>query len=227
MKYIDKYNCLLEGKDGSGDALWRTSLAWIAYPSAVWPEEGMRECFKSKYKRHPEWKIDDCSRDQIIMAIVASRINMRFGSLSPSFQPKIKYRISKKFTMGDSWLWYKALDGHQIAGWLFKAWSILAVWTYPQYSVHLWSWQIYTLPGKHPLMNFIGKLMCDRNNFLIRKLHGAEVTDLNIHWYKPMNDLRWQRRLGKPPRGVVLFETPNEDYKLDKDLLIQLCNESE
>ena len=217
-RYIDKYNCLLEDnhteEQGMGDALWRTSLAAIAYPDKEWPREGIVNCLKSKFKRHPEWEIDDCSRDQMIMAIVATYLLSGERNLYG-----FPYHISKKFTWFGSYSWYLGMCGERVAEEWFKFISFLTIWTQPAYARHLLAWQLYTLPNDALVLNWIGRLLADRNNFLVRLLHGGKVTENDIHWYQPMNDFRWQRSLCKPPKGVVLFGTPDEQYPIDKDVL--------
>lgn len=109
-----------DGDYGKGDALWRTSLSYIAYKAPML-KDGILSCFrkfkminKKKYlyqgsRCFDRYCEDDVSRDQIIMAISALKINGDHDELK-EIGKHLPYRLSRRFVMGPTmWLWIKYL----------------------------------------------------------------------------------------------------------------------
>ena len=105
-RFIDEYGCLLQQNRhgtcvecGRGDALWRTSLAFIAYKDKQF-YKGMMTCIDenlplgtpNSIKRHPTADRKDTSRDQAIMLLVALFLKGD-GSECKELANKLKYRI--------------------------------------------------------------------------------------------------------------------------------------
>lgn len=67
---------------------------------------------------------------------------------------------------------------------------------YPSYALHLFAWQLYSLPW-NPL-KWLLKLACrpsvHKSNYLMKMLFGAKVLFNDIEEYRPMCGLRWQVR---------------------------------
>jgi len=211
MKYIDNSGMMMETgypDNGEGDALWRTSLAFICYPHLKDLLLGIHRCTVGEMLRHPETKRRDTSRDQVVMAIVAFHVN-------GYTLPVVKYRISDKFTMSDSWLWYKSIRDSRKAI-LWRIISFFTPWFMPAYALHIWSWMVYCIPNT-PVLNWIGLLLCG-DNLLLRQLHGAEV---EIQ-YTPHNDFYWQRNNRGPVKQSDLKETPEERYPIDLIILYRV-----
>lgn len=111
-----------DGDNGKGDALWRTSISYIAYKNKSL-KEGILSCFRkfsminhTKYwyqgarcfNRHCE---DDVSRDQTILALSALKINGDAEELN-EIANHLPYRLSRRFVMGPTmWFWIKAITG--------------------------------------------------------------------------------------------------------------------
>lgn len=220
MKYIDSHGCMLESgnaDEGKGDALWRTSLAFICYP---WKQDlylGVHRCLTRPPRRHPTLPKGECSRDQILMAIVALEIT---GYLLPEYE----YRFCPDVTMRDVWLWYKGIKGSSICRLLWRFIAFFTVWFMPGYAVHLWAWQVYTLPGKKPILSRIGRLVSHKDNKLISLLMGKKV---NVEDYIPHNDFMWQRNNRGSVKMSDLIETPDEKYPIDLDILKVICQKQE
>jgi hypothetical protein len=108
-------------KIGQGDALWRTSLAYIAWNN---PElkEGILRCFRKVRGGHHFKKDfyqamrctgrrgeDDVSRDHVCMALTSLSLNNDTKELN-ELASKIPYRISRRMKMTpDFWCWVKSL----------------------------------------------------------------------------------------------------------------------
>lgn len=104
---------------GQGDALWRTSLAYITWQD---PEmkEGILGCFRKfggnyHFKKEMyqasratgRYGEDDVSRDQVTMALAALHVNKDYVNLE-EIASKLPYRLSRKFKMTpDMWAWVK------------------------------------------------------------------------------------------------------------------------
>jgi hypothetical protein len=219
VKYVDLTYCLLEDgydDDGKGDALWRTSLAWIAYPEEKWPYVGIDNCRPggTTFLRHPRTARKDTSRDQVNMCVIAYKINQ--DRVIP-----VPFRISEKFTMFGAWSWYKALKGMYAQRVWFKIISFATVWFNPDYSRHILAWQLFVMPGRSPLLNWILRKL-HPNNLLIRLLCGGKVSNDEIDAYRPHRDFYWQRGRRGPVRMEDLPETPGETYPIDKAILYRI-----
>lgn len=114
---------------GKGDALWRTSMAFMAYSESDCAQlifNSIKSCFreftminkKRKYaqcSRAPQrYREDDVSRDQLIMALAALRIGGMDYPPAETFLndliPKLSFRISRRFIMTPTlWFWIKGL----------------------------------------------------------------------------------------------------------------------
>lgn len=98
-----------------GDALWRTSLAYIAYPTQKEIKEGILSCFVKGsdgfYQAHRATGkgADTVSRDQVLMALVALKVNGDIEELR-DIASHLRFKLSKehKFTLG-LWVWTKWL----------------------------------------------------------------------------------------------------------------------
>lgn len=112
-----------DGDNGMGDALWRTSVSYIAYKDNIL-RDAIISCFrkftminrKNKYwyqgsrafDRHCE---DDVSRDQTILALTSLKINGDDEVLN-EIANHLPYKLSRRFSMGPTlWIWIKAITG--------------------------------------------------------------------------------------------------------------------
>ena len=225
MRKIDEYGMMKEDYADEGDDLWRTAIAFIAYLLNRDLYDGIKLCAyldsDGMILRHPTTTRRDTSRDAVVMMTVALLLNC-----CPLI--KLKYRISDAHTMRDSWLWWIAVSKRDIrgrmCGWIFKLISLFAVPFQPAYSQHIWSWMIYTLPGWHPVMHVMGLLIAGERNLLLRLLHGGCVSTEEIDAYIPKNDFYWQR---DGTENVIIYDTPNEPYPIDKDILYTIKKRNE
>ena len=108
-------------KIGQGDALWRTSLAYIAWGDDE-IKEGILGCFRKVKGGHHFKKDfyqamrctgrigeDDVSRDHICMAFTSLAFNTDTEELN-ELASKLPYKISRKMSMTpDFWCWVKSL----------------------------------------------------------------------------------------------------------------------
>lgn len=106
---------------GKGDALWRTSLAYITYGD---PElkQGIINCFRKftminypkKYwyqasRCSNRYREDDVSRDQVILALAALYIRHDFVELK-DIADHLPFKLSRRFNMTlTMWVWMKYL----------------------------------------------------------------------------------------------------------------------
>ena len=104
---------------GEGDALWRTSLAYITWQDAE-IKEGILGCFRKfggnyHFKKEMyqvarsanRYGEDDVSRDQVTMAFAALHTNGDHEELA-EFASKTPYKLSRRFKMTpDMWAWVK------------------------------------------------------------------------------------------------------------------------
>ena len=118
----DKYGMMLGDGKGQPDALWRTSLAYIAYPRDSRPLEGIRACIKQPTEtngilRHPESEEKNTSRDAIIMLMTALAINQpELACASAGMLPR---RISDRYRHSpSSWAFIKMLQHNRTGRWL-------------------------------------------------------------------------------------------------------------
>ena len=120
--FVDNNNMMLtkpyywdtNNDNHKGDALWRTSLAYIAYAHPNL-KKGVLSCFKQKgdyiqaYRYPEEGYEKDVSRDQVIMALCALKINKDYTDLKKIIK-NLKFKLSSKFRISlDMLLWMKAL----------------------------------------------------------------------------------------------------------------------
>ncbi len=127
--FVDKKNMVLHQKrwggdgTGKGDALWRTSMAYIAYGHSSLLK-GIESCFQWKdlyiqAYRYPGDQRDDVSRDQITAALAALKIRKQMLKLE-EYALFLRRRISKKFRItADMSLWMKSLYAGKFYGVLF------------------------------------------------------------------------------------------------------------
>lgn len=132
----------------AGDGLWRTSLCYLAYQA---PElkKSILDCFQKRedgsvsVKRYPKEKNSSTtSRDQLLMAVSALYINRDDAELL-EILPKLKYRISDRYTMTPSlYIWIKLIHNYlsnkreRYSVWLYLSFMVmfyidmvLAFWT--------------------------------------------------------------------------------------------------
>ncbi len=110
---------------GLDDALLRTSLAYIAYfdnEQSYKIVNGLLSCFSQnrnfiwKAWRSPNHKTDDVSRDQVIMALTALKLN-GYPHLAKSIGCSLKYRLSKRYIMTPAlWLWIRVIGKQRWIG---------------------------------------------------------------------------------------------------------------
>ena len=108
-------------QDGEGDALWRTSLAYIAWNDSE-IKDGILGCFRKVEGGH-HFKNDfyqamrctgrkgedDVSRDHVCMALTSLAVNGDTEELN-ELASKIPYKISRRMKMTpDFWCWVKSL----------------------------------------------------------------------------------------------------------------------
>lgn len=122
MMLVKNENWNPDGDNGIGDALWRTSLSYIAYKSGSL-RDGILQCFRkftminrTKYwyqgsrafGRHCE---DDVSRDQTILSLSSLKINGDDDILN-EIGNHLPYKLSRRFVMGPTlWVWIKSITG--------------------------------------------------------------------------------------------------------------------
>jgi hypothetical protein len=124
MMLIKNFKPWLSG-NGEGDALWRTSIAYITYPKEKKFKKGILRAFRkkenSKYQAcrcNPNFGEDDVSRDQVILAWSSLYLNNDIDELkelvlNTSF--KLSKRYNQTITM---WFWTKGLIGNKFAAFL-------------------------------------------------------------------------------------------------------------
>jgi hypothetical protein len=230
--YIDNHNLLIElvtdwenSKKGKtvyipaiGDALWRTAIGLITLPKSNSNERsylllGILKCLQGKslnnsYSgpiRHPEHESDDCSRDQVIMAMSALLISKN-NLIARKFASDLKYRISKRYTMVPSmWLWIKSISSRSEIKYniLINLFSIFFTiecvlsyistqlglffginkMIYPAYALHLSAWQMHSINVSKKSQRFklcrsiLLKLQkqLDPENVVVRVLLGEKI----------------------------------------------------
>ena len=212
INFYFKDGMMWERTHDSGDNLWRTSLAYIAYGHPAL-KEGMMNCTRwidknhIRFYRSVEQTDENVSRDQITMFLVALALR---GEDVKKYTKAIKWKLSKRYSLTpDMWLWLKALGGNKIARTLFYLIEIPIVKVYqlwnksnisknkfPAYAVHLLAWQIYALENNSNMKQTIGSAvvkMADKENYLIRLLCCHKVSKEEIEQVKPHTDFIWQR----------------------------------
>lgn len=221
--YFDEYNMMLDKSawpdGGKGDALWRESLATIASNNPWLKAAVNRQCIwvkgKIRFRRHPEIKTNDTSRDQAIMAHIA--LKEHYYKYYVRNKENLDFRISKKFTWLDAWFWAK----EQYLIWrIINFYKFLFIKFDKSYSKHLFCWMIWSSGEKMPLLRKLMIRNTAKTNYLCRVLLCDEFTDkdiADIKTLKPMIDFRWQR---DTPWLQGRELTPDEDLnKLDLEVL--------
>lgn len=232
----------------SGDNLWRTSIAYIAYRDSAL-KDGMLSCTKwispnhVQYYRSFEQTDMDVSRDQVIMFLSAMVLS---GEDVSKYVKATKLRLSKRFTVSFTmWLWMKALAGNKFAqkmyffiqipkAKMYLLWnkSGISNFKFPAYANHLLAWQIYTLNDDSKYQKSLSDLvvkMADEDNYLIRLLLDLPVSKEEVKHVKPTTDFKWQRN--KSERAKYCRElTPEEaefntiDVDVLKAIFLESCN---
>lgn len=251
-RFIDEYGCLLQQNThgtcvecSRGDALWRTSLACIAYKNSQF-YSGIMACIDknlvlgepNSIKRHPTAERKDTSRDQMIMMLVALILRAD-GNEGMELAKKLQYRISSRYKWTiDSWFWVKMLSGKV---WMKYLWSFLACFTsmaflvnypfkwlgitnekwYPHlFTAHLTLWMLFITPNN--LFKWIAcKILLGgipKSNLLLRKLLGCKVDNSAG---KIRMGWQWQRLPWVSYHGINLYEISREEagFALDVDIL--------
>lgn len=251
-RYVDEYGCLLQQNRhgtcvecGRGDALWRTSLAYIAYKDQLF-YDGLMACINeniplgepNSIKRHPIADKKDTSRDQVIMLLVSLFLK-EDGKECFELAKKLKFRISKRYRWTiDSWFWVQMLSGKL---WMKYLWSFLACFTsmaflinypfkwlgitngkwYPfLFTAHLTAWMLHITPN-NLFKWFASKIMLagiPRSNLLLRKLLGCKIDSSKAIIRMGW---QWQRLPWVSYHGIDLYEISREEagYALDVDIL--------
>ena len=108
--------------EGEGDALWRTSIAYITKPLKQYKSgilKAFRKTEEGNYQAcrcNPRFGEDDVSRDQVILAWSSLYINNDMVELG-ELVLNTKYRLSKRYIMTPTmWLWSRGLIGKKIFG---------------------------------------------------------------------------------------------------------------
>ena len=251
-RFIDNYGCLLQQNRhgtciecGRGDALWRTSLAFIAYKDQQF-FDGMMACIDknlelgkpNSIKRHPATDRKDTSRDQVIMLLVALFLKGENNECQ-ELANQLKYRISNRYRWTiDSWFWVKMLGGKL---WLKYLWSFLACFTslaflvnypfkwlgikngkwYPHlFTAHLTAWMLFITPNN--LFKWLAtRIMLagiPKSNLLIRRLLGCKIDKSKAVIRRGW---QWQRLPWVHYHGIDLSEISREEagFALDVDIL--------
>jgi len=124
MMLIKKYKSWLTN-NGEGDALWRTSIAYITYPQEKKYKNGILKAFRKKEngkyqacRCNPKIGEDDVSRDQIILAWTSLYLNNDINELK-DLVLNTKYRLSKRYTQTITmWFWSRGIAGNKIYGFI-------------------------------------------------------------------------------------------------------------
>ena len=219
-RFVDKYSMLLERSTpnlGRPDALWRTSLAYIAYKMPMF-KAGIYSCIKrpdevNGIMRHPEYEVPNTSRDAIVMMLCAIRSSDK--EEAATIADALPYKISTKYSFWiDSYDWVQMIAGHT-SGIIFSFASIFTMiprllnyplkWMgfkherwYPDFfTVHLTAWMLYYTPNNvfKRLSQLIIRLSTPKSNLLIRTLTGSKITYEDLVKYKivPRKGYQWQR----------------------------------
>ncbi len=201
-----------ERSHDSGDNLWRTSIAYIAYKDPAL-KDGMLSCTRwispkhVQYYRSVEQTDTDVSRDQVTMFLVAMALN---GEDVKKYIKATKWKLSERFSLTiDMWLWMKALGGSKFAQKMFFVTQIpiakvyhlwnksgLSKKKFPAYASHLLAWQIYALNDgtkyQKSLSEIVSKL-ADDDNYLVSLLLDLPVSKEQVEKVRPTTDFQWQR----------------------------------
>lgn len=221
-RFFDKYLMMLErdstNGNNIGDAMWRTSLALIAYgdnlANAIAKNIQVDDYKKrsAKFYRHPDLDYSDTSRDQVIMADCAGRLR------SPAIHQKIQmysnYRISNKFTWQENWFWLQ----EKYFWWrLLGFYNLIFLWFQPSYSIHIRCWMMYCSGQKMPLYRWVLRKIVPKSNYLLRLLIGEKIPlDYEVI---PCKDFQWQREEGWINEDRILTGEELEYNALDVDII--------
>lgn len=153
------------GDNGIGDALWRTSLSYVAYkdPSL---KEAILSCFRkftmiNKDGKHwyqgsrsaDRFREDDVSRDQTILALSALKENGDLDELE-EIGLHLPYELSRRFKMMPTmWIWIRAIVTKK----------------------KIWTFLFQTLE----LLEFLPSVLWDK---ILRKIMGWD-TEYSQEWY--------------------------------------------
>lgn len=102
----------------------------------------------------------------------------------------------------------------------------LSKWLFPAYAIHNLAWQLYVLDRKPWLLRKIVLTMTGKTNYLVRLLLGGKVTKEQVCGYQSMTGYRWSTRLDETNDRHVELLPPQEANDLEKDLLIEMWNET-
>jgi len=103
---------------GEPDALFRTSLSYIAYGDPIL-KQGVVSCFTKIFKGkkyyyqgarcYPRYGENDVSRDQTILALSSLKFNDNLDELN-EIGRNLRYRLSKRFIMTPAlWIWIRMI----------------------------------------------------------------------------------------------------------------------
>jgi len=231
-----------------GDQLWRTALGYIVYaePDLLY---GIDRCFRLEnggiqVYRSPSTTVNDVSRDQVVMALVAMRMPKYFVNIHSllefDYSARLKWRLSDKFTMTpDMWLWVKrkyitfqlvtlllllvVIPWNAMVRPIVKAlnWYRGTELLYPQYTLFILAWMLQVTPknGLRTLVSHLAALDVEKDNHVLRLLLGKPVSAPAVQQYKSIHGFRWNRRLDLPTR-LYIVDTSAEPYNnIDMDLL--------
>ena len=116
-----------DADNGRYDALWRTSLGYIAYKdddlySSIMlcykPTQKGNSLYYQPMREKGGYGIENCSRDQVIMSLTALNINNPYWC--DNIASALRFRISKRsFMTPDMWLWVKYLAGSKLSAYLY------------------------------------------------------------------------------------------------------------
>lgn len=237
-RYVEE-NMMLEKRwKPQENALWRTSLSYIAYGEEIL-KKGIMSCYRQtsdekglyvQGMRYPgRYGEDDFSRDQLTSSLAALKIRNNIEELK-YIKDNIRRKISKKFKITiDMLFWMKSLEGNKWYGFLFHLMSIFIVltglitnriakkWTYPKYAYHLFALQFYTssksfLKG---LLKRIGWLGLEEDNYFCKTLLGKKITLFEMEDYEPRIGWKWQ----DDTDNRILTKQEAEYNATDKDIL--------
>lgn len=245
-RYYVKNGMMRERPHNSGDNLWRTSIAFIAYKHPAL-KDGMLSCTRwitpkhVQYYRSVEQDDEDVSRDQVTMFLVAMALE---GEDVKKYIKATKWKLSKRFSLTiDMWLWMKALGGSKLAQRMFfitqipiakiyQLWnkSGLSKKKFPAYATHLLAWQIYALNDDSKYQKSLSSIvvqLADDENYLVRLLLDLPVSEEIVENVKPKTDFQWQRNKIEKARFCRELTPEEAEFNtIDVDVLKLIFSES-
>ena len=123
MVLVNNFKDWLKDEHGEGDALWRTSIAYITYGEKRF-KDGIIDAFKknddSDYYQarrcNPFYGTEDVSRDQVILAWTSLYMNNNIIKLADIVY-NTKFRLSKRYLQTlTMWFWARGLVGNFFYG---------------------------------------------------------------------------------------------------------------